>query len=275
MPGGLAFIVGTLNPKVLPDFLKSIEIQENKDFHVYIVDISDSHFLSTLHDSRVTIMDSENLGYAHNMNVGVSQALRDGYENFCIINDDTFFKGDFVEKALSSLKKNPHALIGGKIYYAPGYEYHSDRYQKSDLGNVLWYAGGIMDWSHIFTSHRGVDEVDKGQYDKLEKTEFITGAIMLYNKSVYDAVGKWDESYFLYFEDADYCVRAERKGIPLIYDPSVIIWHKVSQSTGGSGSNIHVKYQTKNRLKFGLKYAPLRTKFHLVKNFFFAKRPAK
>jgi GT2 family glycosyltransferase len=94
---------------------------------------------------------------------------------------------------------------------------------------------------------------------------------MLFDKSVIDKVGFWDESYFLYFEDADYCVRAKRKGIKLYYDPSINVWHKNAQSTGGSGSSIHVKYQKENRVKFGFKYAPLKTKFHLVKNFLFAK----
>ena len=92
---------------------------------------------------------------------------------------------------------------------------------------------------------------------------------MLFDKSVLDKVGFWDESYFLYFEDADYCMRASKVGVRLYYDPLLVIWHKVSQSTQGSGSTIHVKYQTKNRLKFGMKYAPFKTKIHLLKNFIF------
>ena len=273
MEDKLAIIVGTMNPEVLPDFLKSVNEQENKNFHVYLIDISTSNFLAKLKDSRVTVIKSENKGYAHNVNVGVTCAMQDGITKFCIINDDTFFKEDFVTRAVASLKANPHSLIGGKIYYAPGFEYHKDRYEKSQMGTVFWYAGGIFDWNHVTSAHRGVDEVDHGQYNVREETEFITGAVMLYDRSVFDTVGPWDESYFLYFEDSDYCVRAKKSGVTLLYDPSVVIWHKVSQSTGGSGSDIHVKYQTKNRLKFGLKYAPFRTKLHLLKNFLFAKTP--
>ena len=79
---------------------------------------------------------------------------------------------------------------------------------------------------------------------------------MLYDKSVLDRVGFWDESYFLYYEDADLCVRAQQAGVKLFYDPTIVIWHKISQSTGGSGSSLHEKYQNRNRLRFGLKYAP-------------------
>ena len=89
---------------------------------------------------------------------------------------------------------------------------------------------------------------------------------MIFNKSVIDKIGYLDESYFLYYEDADWCERAKKAGINLYYDPSIVIWHKNAQSTGGAGSKLHQKYQEKNRLKFGLKYAPWKTKLHLIIN---------
>jgi hypothetical protein len=51
-----------------------------------------------------------------------------------------------------------------------------------------------------------------------------------------------------------------------MYDPSIKLWHKNGQITDGPGSVLHKKYQEKNRVVFGLKYAPLRTKLHLLKN---------
>ena len=119
----------------------------------------------------------------------------------------------------------------------------------------------------MIAKHRGVDEIDKDQYDRFEETDFITGCLMLFDKQVLDEVGFLDESYFLYFEDADFCIRAKKKGVKLYYDPSLVIQHKVSQSTGGSGSSLQQKYQSRNRLKLGLKYAPFRTKLHLLKNY--------
>ncbi|PJC81928.1 hypothetical protein CO007_02130 [Candidatus Roizmanbacteria bacterium CG_4_8_14_3_um_filter_36_10] len=90
---------------------------------------------------------------------------------------------------------------------------------------------------------------------------------MVFDKEVIKRVGLWDESYFLYFEDADYDEKAKRKGINLYYDPSIVIWHKNAQSTGGAGSSLHQRYQERNRLKFGLKYAPLKTRLYLIKNY--------
>lgn len=263
----LAIIVTTINPPVLVDFLESIERQNDKNFHVFIVDITDSLTSPSVNSSFVTFIKATNDGYAASLNTGLKRALIENYTKFCAINDDTFFQEDFVDSSLKALDVNPFSVIGGKIYYAEGYEHHKKRYKKEDLGNVIWFAGGKFDWDHVLSKHVGVDEVDKGQFDQKKEVDFITGALMLFDKRVLDKVGFWDESYFLYFEDADFCVRAKKKGLKLVYEPSIKIWHKVSQSTGGSGSSTQVKYQTKNRLRFGLKYAPLKTKAHLLKNF--------
>lgn len=260
------------NYDVLQDFFASLEKQSNNNFHVFIIDLSENKKQIIYKKIKTTVIKSENLGYAYGVNIGIAEAIKSGYKKFCVMNNDTFVAKDFVDQAIKAVDKDPSSIIGGKIYYAPGYEYHTSRYQKKDLGKVLWYAGGIMDWNNVFTKHRGVDEVDRGQYDVFETTDFITGCLVCFDKSVFDQVGPWDEKYFLYYEDADFCERSRRKGLRLLYDPKIILWHKVSQSTGGSGSALHKKYQEKNRLVFGLKYAPWRTKFHLLKNYLINKQ---
>ncbi len=256
------------NYKVLDDFFASLKKQDNKAFQVFLTDLSQKpqeyHF-----PQFVNIGTSYNRGYAYGVNVGLKKAIDRGFTHFCIINNDTYFEKDLVDCLLEALEENPRSIVGGKIYYAKGYEYHKDDYKKDDLGHVIWYAGGEVDWAHAMPIHVGVDEEDHGQYDKSSRTDFITGCFMGFDKEVVDTVGFWDEDYFLYFEDADYGERAKRKGIKLIYDPSIVLWHKNAQSTKGPGSSLHRTYQEKNRVRFGLKYAPHRTKLHLVRNYFF------
>lgn len=256
------------NYDVLSDFLKSLENQTNKNFKLYIVDQSkDIKTIEHEGSLKYKVIYSQNKGYAHGVNIGLKEAEEDDFRHFCVINNDTFFENDFVDAVLKSLNRNKNAVVGGKIYYAPGYEYHFDRYKNNERGKVLWYAGGYVDWKHALSFHRGVDEVDQGQYDKEKETDFITGTLVCFDRVILDRVGYWDESYFLYFEDADWCERAKQKGIKLIYDPSIVIWHKVSQSTGGSGSALHLKYQSRNQVRFALRYAPLKTKLHVLKNY--------
>lgn len=255
------------NYDVLKDFFSHLDKQTNDKFHVFLIDLSVNKKPIINKNLNISIITADNLGYAYGVNIGLKEAIKNGFEKFCVMNNDTYMAKNFVNQIIKAIDKNPTSLVGGKIYYAPGYEYHNDRYQKKDLGKVIWYAGGTIDWNHALTPHRGVDEVDDGKYDQFEETDFINGCLMCFDKKVIQKVGFWDEKYFLYFEDADYCIRAKNKGIKLFFDPSIVLWHKNAQSTGGSGSALHKKYQEKNRLIFGLKYAPWKTKFHLLKNY--------
>jgi GT2 family glycosyltransferase len=253
------------NYEVLTDFFTSLKSQETLNFHVFVVDLS-TEPQQYAYTPFATVIKGPNRGYAYGANRGIRKAIEEGYSKFIVINSDVYVADNFINQTISALKTNPGSILGGKIYYAPGYEYHKDRYQKEDIGKVIWFAGGSIDWANMITSHIGVDELDKGQFDIPTDVDFITGCFIAYDKSVVDTVGDWDESWFLYYEDTDFCVRAHKKGIRLIYQPSIKLWHKNAQSTGGSGSSIHVMYQEKNRLRFGFKYAPLWTKLHLAKN---------
>lgn len=252
------------NYTVTREFIDCFAPIKSDDFHIFIADLSERK--EQLPERPwLSVIPAENKGYAHGVNVGIEAALKQDLDHFVVINNDTRVEKDFVKHVKNSLMHHPKSLIGGKIYYEKGYEYH-DKYAKEESGKVLWYAGGIVDWKNVYTAHRGVDEVDHGQYDAFMQTPFITGCLMLFDHAVVSAIGLWDERYFLYYEDADYCERAKQKHIPLYYDPSVAIWHKNAQSTGGAGSSLHQHYQKKNRFIFGLKYAPFYTKLHLLKN---------
>ena len=254
------------NYTILTDYFASFDRQTDSGFRIFVADLSDNkqHYD---YPNYVTYIPGKNKGYAHGVNIAIDQAAHEGYRMFAVMNSDVVVSKNFVEKVKYSLLHHPSSLIGGKIFYEAGYEYHKARYRKEDLGKVFWYAGGINDWKNCTTTHRGVDEIDERQYNSFGKTDFITGCLMCYNKEVEEKIGKWDEGYFLYYEDADYCERAKKAGFPLYYNPEIVIWHKNAASTGGSGSIIHQQYQRQNQLRFGLMYAPLKTRFHLLKNY--------
>lgn len=254
--------------KMTREFLDSLATVKNaSSLFVYIADVStrrEAFDLRRKYPFEVAMAPLPNLGYAYGINMGVKFFINEGIEKYCAINNDIFFDREFAVEAEKGFSKAD--IFGGKIYYAPGYEFHK-KYKKSDIGKVFWYAGGIDDWDNVYTYHRGVDEVDRGQFDLFEETDFVTGCMFFFNRKVVERIDLWDEKYFLYYEDADFGERAKRAGFKLYYNPSVVIYHKNAQSTGGAGSALHRKYQTRNRLLFGLKYAPFRTKIHLIKNF--------
>jgi hypothetical protein len=222
------------------------------------------------------IQNQTNLGYAEGNNVGIRYAMQKNSDFIWIVNPDVTVDKASLKELLAAAKKFPAGgIFGSKIYFAPGYEFHKDRYAQKDLGNVIWYAGGNIDWNNMEGHHRGVDEIDNGQFDIDCLTDFVTGASMFVRRKVIDAIGLLDAKYFLYYEENDFCQRAQKTGWQLIYVAQSKAWHANGLATG-VGSSLQDYYITRNRLMFGLRHAPAYTKFLLIKQaiyFYFQGRP--
>lgn len=209
------------------------------------------------------IRNDKNLGYAGGNNAGIKKALAGGADYVWILNNDTIVAPDSLTRLVSAARdKENGGIFGAKIYFAPGSEFHKEKYKKDEMGKVLWWAGGKIDWDNVMTTHRGVDEVDKGQYDTEEKTGAVTGTAMLVKRQVFEKIGFLNEKYFLYFEESDFCLRAARAGFELWYVPTAVVWHKNAGSSG-VGSDLHDYYIARNRLMFGIYYAPMKSKLAL------------
>ncbi len=277
------------NYTILNDFFASLQSQYDRDFHVFLVDLTPRKNLQiiTIPDDRYSLIRGENKGYAHGVNLGIKAALSQNIARFAVVNPDIIFDTYFTQTCKHALNQFPDSIIGGKIFYAHGYEYHKNKDASSTLQaslagsstlaaqafkDTIWYAGGRIDWAHATSHHIGVDDLDHPMYDQAGLTDFVTGCCMVYDKSVHEKVGKWDEKYFMYFEDTDYCMRAKKKGVQVRYEPAIKLWHKNAQSTGGSGSDFHTKSMEQSRTRFALKYAPWRTKAHIFINTYLSQK---
>lgn len=207
----------------------------------------------------------ENLGFTGGNNFGIKRALKDSADYVFLVNNDTILDKDILVQLIEVVKKEEKSgILAPKIYFAPGYEYHHDRYKKSERGKVFWYAGGKIDWQNVIASHRGVDEVDKGQYDQIEETDYISGCGMLIKREVLEKIGLLDDKYYLYYEDADFSTKAKKAGYKLLFVPQAKMWH-FNAGSSEVGGPLHDYYMTRNRLLFGMRYAPLRAKIAIFK----------
>lgn len=242
-----------------------VSFGENRDLQETLLSLKKNYLAGVTHKIIVVDNKKDNLGFAGGNNQGIREALAWGADAVMLLNDDT----KLDPKAINNLSQSLFAgekigMIVPKIYFYPGFEYHKTRYHKNDLGKVIWYGGGSIDWNNVIGIHRGVDEVDVGQFDRQEEVEFATGCCLMIKKEVFDAVGFLDEKYFLYLEDLDFNARVKRAGFKIIYEPRAVIWHKNAQSSG-VGSGLHDYFFTRNRLLFGFEYAPFRTKLALAR----------
>lgn len=208
-----------------------------------------------------------NLGFTGGNNLGVHYAIEKFNSDYIILlNNDTYVAPNAFEILIAHAAQHPKAgIIAPKIYFAKGREFHKSSYTEEMLGKVLWYGGGSIDWEHLVAFHRGVDEVDQGQFAKQTKSDFATGCCMLVKREIFEKVGLLDRRYFLYLEDVDFNMRAKQFGYEVHYVDSAKIWHVNAGSSNGSGSMLHVYYQTRNRLLFFQLYGSLKTKLILYK----------
>ena len=240
-------------------------IKKTKDApHIIVVDNGSSAEciaeLNSLCPDLDLIQTGTNLGFSAANNLGIKKALRMGAEVVYILNNDTLVDPNLFFRSYRFVAKK-NRIAGAKIYYAKGYEYHDT--QKGQ-GNILWYAGGYFDDKIAVSRHHGIDEEDRGQFDKARSVDFITGCFMAIPRLVLKRLGYFKEEYFLYLEDTEYCLRAKNSATELIYNPSLVLYH-LNGGSAGSGSSLVDYYMTRNRFYIARHYGSWRLRLALHK----------
>lgn len=267
----ISLIVINYNTKVDTDeclkSLSAVKTAKDVSFNVVVVDNGslDEYSLprSLSPKKQFEVVRSEaNLGFTGGNNLGIYYAIEKyNSEYVLLLNNDTTVDPKFLQELLDCSEEHPeHGLICPKIYFYKGNEFHKKSYSRTQLGSVLWYAGGSIDWQHLAAFHRGVDEVDRSHFDTPTETDFATGCAVLIKREVLEKVGTFDKRFFLYFEDVDLSERAKNAGYTIGFCPSSVVWHKNAGSSGGSGSSVHNYYIARNRLLFAVKHGSIKTK---------------
>lgn len=266
------------------DCLASLKKLDTKGHDLYIVVVDNGSVdgskkaIAEKHPDVHIVSEKENTGFAKGNNIGMTYGKNKACPDFIwLLNNDTLVERNAL--SLLDVFDNPSVgAAGSKIYFAPGSEYHKKRYTKKERGNVIWFAGGCIDWKNMICRHRGVDEVDRGQYEKIVETQFITGCSLMMRADIVERVGLFDERYYLYLEDVDYCLRMQQYGFKTLYVPSSVIWHKNASSTGIPGNPKQDYYLTRNRFLLGFSYGPWRTKIALFRQaltYLFGRNPVR
>lgn len=262
------------------DSIKKCQLPPGHTQKIIVVDNASSdgieRAISSMYPDIQFIQTGANLGYTGGNNAGVRWVLENGdsASNILIVNNDTYFSDNFLVEMINALKRHPKAgIISPKIYFTknswPKTIFDKDRNQvtpqKKD--EVIWYAGGVLDWDNIIGSSKGVDEIDEGQHNKEHQLEIATGCAMLIPFNVMKKLDGFDSKYFMYYEDVDLCIRAKKLGYEIWYIPNAIMWHENAGSSG-VGSPLQEYFQMRNRLLFAFKYAKWRTKLAVLREGF-------
>jgi len=237
---------------VLQPFLDCVWQQTHNNLVLYIIDNDsedDTHLiLEKENDVRLQIINnSSNFGVAKANNIAIKRAIADDCDQVLIINNDVEFEATLIEKLLQLQDERSCSLVTPKMMYY-------------DNPNHIWYAGSwFIKKKGYLPLHRGMKELDKGQYDEIVEVEYAPTCCLLAKKEVFQDIGLMDEKYFVYFDDTDFSYRVWKdKRYKMFYSPDVKFYHKVGSLTKSFNKeeekifrgDFFIQQNTKNHIYF-------------------------
>jgi GT2 family glycosyltransferase len=175
----------------------------------------------------------ENLGYAGGNNAGIAWALARDFEWILLINEDAILPVEALQALFEAAQNDPRVGFAGPLVLHP------------QPDNRIQSAGGLFDrrWQ---ATHRGQNQVDTGQYSRIEEVAWLSGCVLLARSQMIREIGMLDERFFLYQEELEWCLRARQRGWKALFVPQAKATH------AGVSANYEPKpyvtyYMTRNR----------------------------
>lgn len=172
------------------------------------------------------IINQENKGFAAANNQGASQAQG---RYILLLNPDTELKEDSLSKVARFMDKQPKCGIAGCHLENPDGA-HQDSVRRFpsfwDQILILLKAHHIFPRLAIFRRYLYVDF----DYSREQKVEQVMGAFFMIRREMIEQIGLLDEKFFIWFEEVDFCLRAQKAGWLVYYTPITSVIHHFGQS---------------------------------------------
>ena len=227
-------------PEATVELLLSLIKYSTKNVEIIVIDNASivNHELEFkgIIPNLIFIRTEVNLGFAGGNNLGINLAKGDF---IFLLNNDTEVPDGCLETMIAEFKSN--TKIG---LLSPLILYHDDK-------SIIQYAGfTTLNYLTARNSQIGQFEKNTGQYDNISyETGFCHGAAVMCRKADLLKAGIMDESYFLYYEELDWCEKFKRIGKTINFTGKTFIYHKESLSVGKE-SIIKTYFMTRNRMLF-------------------------
>lgn len=196
-----------------------------------------------------------NAGYAGGENVGIRYALEAGYDYIGTLNPDATADQNWTSALTDELDAHPGLGI------ATGILARNDRKTIDSTGD-FYTTWGIP-------GPRGRDGLLSEAPKEPEYIFGATGGGFIARRELFEKVGLFDETFFMYFEDVDLCFRAQLMGYKVRYSPHAIAYHKLSASTN-KVPGLAVTQTFKNLPTLFVKNVPLRLAVSMYPRFVLA-----
>jgi GT2 family glycosyltransferase len=225
--------------------VRSLLDQDQPGLEVLVVDNASSdgsdRRLEERFGTRIRLLRApRNLGFGGGNNIGL-RAAGGGY--LLLLNSDAEAHPSMARRLMEAARARPRVgMVAAKVLE------HARRDVLDNTGHLL-YPDGL-------NRGRGRLEPDRGQYDRCATALFPSGAAALYRREMLDDVGLFDESFFLYGDDAELGLRGRIAGWECAFAPDAVAYHHYSRSVGAY-STLKAFHVERNRVWVLMKLFPM------------------
>jgi GT2 family glycosyltransferase len=187
--------------------------------------------------NRALLETRENLGYAGGNNFGIQYALDHGAKYVCILNNDVIVDPDCFAPLAIALEQDAQVGVVTPLV------------AEMNEPDKVWALGQEVNWqtSLVTRIHAGESAPMLRSHPPIE-VDAASGTVMMIKREVFEHVGLLDESFYLYHEETDWCLRARQAGYKILAVPASLAWHAVS-GTLGQTSPVVDYYMLRNHLR--------------------------
>lgn len=216
----------------LPDLFAGLAAQTFTDFEVILADDASSDESVAWVEANAphtrVLISRHNAGFAATCNAAADVALG---RVIVLLNNDTRPDPAFLAELARAVCAHPQAgIVAAKLLLF-------------DEQKRLHTTGDLMGRDGI-PRNRGVWAIDSGQFDDAPAVFGGCGGAMAVRREVWQGLGGFDESFWMYLEDADFAFRAQLLGWGAVFAPGAKVYHKLSSSGGDELSSFFVGRNT-------------------------------
>lgn len=178
------------------------------------------------------VCNRKNEGFARANNIGFEKA-KGNY--ILLLNNDTIVDSQFLRRLLSTLlESDKNGVVQPKIVFLKSKKLQSGLTFLTNTG-VIRYVG------------YGADP-NKKSFNNKSYIFSANGACLLTRREVIEKAGLFDDDFFAYYEESDFCHRAWLAGFKVLYEPSALVFHEGGQTSNKLGKSFIFFHSFKNRL---------------------------
>ncbi len=246
-PRVAVIVVGYHGGSDLRRCLQALLETEYDDYHVLLVDNGGNQelheWMRSLGPQLLLLKQKRNFGFAGGVNAGVDAVCGGGkrgeaVEIVALVNQDCIVEAGWLTPLVEALVADSNVALAGSCLL------------EAD-GITLQHAGGIIRANGL-SDHIGRGSRDLAAYGECRRVDYVCGALCAFTMKTWSEMEGFDSGYFpAYYEEADFCFRAARRGMHALYLPTSRARH-LEAGSSGAASLLFLKRYHRNRLRFSM-----------------------